>query len=112
MITDGNDSAIDEITQYVSQILDLAEPWIEKIRERRKSDLDQEPDGCPMCALITVVRGGRSSFAEKWSDCAAQALTVLREALHECPTPASADSAKSEATANGSRTVTRINVAR
>jgi hypothetical protein len=82
----GHDSLADRLPEYLAGILDILEPWIEKIQDRPADDPNHTPQSCarcPVCALITVVHGGRSALTERWSGQFSEALAVLRALLQE-----------------------------
>jgi hypothetical protein len=68
---------------------------VERVRAQRPDKDHSEPAGCtdcPICALITVLRGGRSELAARLADQAGELLAALRAALEEgvgAPTGAS-----------------------
>lgn len=79
-------SLADELRQYAGGALDLLEPWVDRIRTQPVDESAPEPAACavcPVCALITVLRGGRSDLAVRFAEHAAGLLTVLRAALEE-----------------------------
>jgi hypothetical protein len=89
----GHDQLADELRQHALGALDLLEPWLAQVRDRAPDAAAPEPascQACPVCALITVLRGGRSEFAVKLAQQATGLLAVLRMALAEgagAPTP-------------------------
>jgi hypothetical protein len=59
---------------------------VDRVREQDPAGADPEPAvcaSCPVCAVITVLRGGRSDLAVRLADHAAGVLAVLRAALEE-----------------------------
>ncbi|MDT7749586.1 MAG: hypothetical protein QOD96_3248 [Pseudonocardiales bacterium] len=83
----GHASLADDLRDYAGGALDLLEPLVERIREQVPGDgAEPEPASCavcPVCALITVLRGGRSELAVRLAEHAAGLLAVLRAALEE-----------------------------
>ncbi|HEX4249597.1 MAG TPA: hypothetical protein VH008_17160 [Pseudonocardia sp.] len=82
----GHANLADELRDYAGEALDLLEPLVDRIREQSPDDAAPEPASCavcPVCALITVLRGGRSELAVRLAEHAAGLLTVLRAALEE-----------------------------
>jgi hypothetical protein len=78
----------DELRAYAGGALDVLEPLVERIRTQEPDPDRPEPDsctGCPVCALITVLRGGRSELAVRLADQVTGLLAVLRTALDEGP---------------------------
>lgn len=86
----GHGSLADELREYADGALDALEPLVERIRELPARP-DPEPESCascPVCALITVLRGGRSELAVRLADQFAELLDALRTALEEGVGPA------------------------
>ncbi|MDT7670087.1 MAG: hypothetical protein QOC74_2870, partial [Pseudonocardiales bacterium] len=83
----GHANLADDLRDYAGGALDLLEPLVERIREQVPGDgAEPEPASCaacPVCALITVLRGGRSELAVRLAEHAAGLLAVLRAALEE-----------------------------
>lgn len=82
----GHPDLAEELRQYVGGALDLLQPWVDRVREQDPAGADPEPAvcaSCPVCAVITVLRGGRSDLAVRLADHAAGVLAVLRAALEE-----------------------------
>ena len=82
----GHPDLAEELRQYVGGALDLLQPWVDRVREQDPAGADPEPAvcaSCPVCAVITVLRGGRSDLAVRLADHAAGVLAVLRAALDE-----------------------------
>jgi hypothetical protein len=82
----GHGSLADELREYASGALDVLEPLMERIRTQQPDVTDPEPASCtvcPVCALITVLRGGRSELAVQLAEQVAGLLAVLRAALEE-----------------------------
>jgi hypothetical protein len=82
----GHGSLADELRKYAGGALDVLEPLMERIRTRPPDVTGPEPvscTACPVCALITVLRGGRSELAVQLAEQVAGLLTVLRTALEE-----------------------------
>jgi hypothetical protein len=81
----GHASLADELREYADGALDALEPLVERIRELPPGP-EPEPascKSCPVCALITVLRGGRSELAVRLADQFAELLGALRSALEE-----------------------------
>ncbi|HZZ50323.1 MAG TPA: hypothetical protein VFE65_25830 [Pseudonocardia sp.] len=86
----GHASLADELRQYADGALDALEPLVERIRDLPPGP-EPEPASCmscPVCALITVLRGGRSELAVRLADQFAELLSALRTALEEGAGPA------------------------
>jgi hypothetical protein len=82
----GHENLADELREYAGGALDLLEPLVDRIREQEPDESAPEPvvcASCPVCALITVLRGGRSELAVRLAEHAAGVLAVLRAALDE-----------------------------
>ena len=82
----GHENLADELREYAGGALDLLEPLVDRIREQVPDESAPEPvvcASCPVCALITVLRGGRSELAVRLAEHAAGLLSVLRAALEE-----------------------------
>jgi hypothetical protein len=82
----GHANLADDLRDYAGGALDLLEPLVERIREQVPDGAGPEPASCavcPVCALITVLRGGRSELAVRLAEHAAGLLAVLRAALEE-----------------------------
>lgn len=79
----GHAELADELREYAAGALNLIEPWLAQIRERPADPAAPEPASCPLCAVITVLRGGRSELAVKVAEQATGLLVVLRAALAE-----------------------------
>ncbi|HEX4358314.1 MAG TPA: hypothetical protein VH141_12370 [Pseudonocardia sp.] len=82
----GHENLADELREYAGGALDLLEPLVDRIREQVPDESAPEPvvcASCPVCALITVLRGGRSELAVRLAEHAAGLLAVLRAALEE-----------------------------
>jgi hypothetical protein len=82
----GHANLADDLRDYAGGALDLLEPLVERIREQVPDGAEPEPASCavcPVCALITVLRGGRSELAVRLAEHAAGLLAVLRAALEE-----------------------------
>lgn len=77
----------DELRKYVFGALELVEPYIEQVRDAQPVDggADAPPpcDSCPVCAVITVMRGGRSELAVRLAEQATGLVALLRSALAE-----------------------------
>lgn len=83
---DGHPDLADELRRAAGGALDLLEPWIDRIREQPAESTGPQPSSCavcPVCALITVLRGERSELAVRLAEHTAALLTVLRAALEE-----------------------------
>jgi hypothetical protein len=82
----GHADLAEEVRQYAVRALNLLEPLVERLREQ-PADPDRSAPAscatCPVCAVITVLRGGRSELAVRLADRAAELLDVLRAALDE-----------------------------
>lgn len=80
-------SLAEELREYAGGALDLLEPLVDRIREQPVDEsAGPEPvscASCPVCALITVLRGERSELAVRLADQVAGLLAVLRTALDE-----------------------------
>ncbi|MGQ0480819.1 MAG: hypothetical protein ACT4O0_07330 [Pseudonocardia sp.] len=82
----GHDGLADELRDYATGALDLLQPWLAQLRDRPADPTAPEPASCavcPLCALITVLRGGRSELAVKAVEQVGGLLAVLRVALEE-----------------------------
>ena len=82
----GHENLADELREYAGGALNLLEPLVDRIREQVPDESAPEPvvcASCPVCALITVLRGGRSELAVRLAEHAAGLLAVLRAALEE-----------------------------
>jgi hypothetical protein len=82
----GHANLADDLRDYAGGALDLLEPLVDRIREQVPDGAEPEPASCavcPVCALITVLRGGRSELAVRLAEHAAGLLAVLRAALEE-----------------------------
>lgn len=82
----GHATLADELREYVGGLLDVLEPLVQQIREQPPAAADPEPASCascPLCALITVLHGGRSELASRLAEPAGEILAVLRAALDE-----------------------------
>lgn len=95
----------DELRDYITGTLNLIEPWIEQVRERHPESGAANPTGaasegagvggaaasadqagctaCPLCAVLTVLRGGRSDLAARMAEQASGLVAILRTALDE-----------------------------
>lgn len=77
----------DDWRAYADSALDILEPLVERIRTQPPpQDADAEPTSCadcPVCAVITVLRGGRSELAVRLADQLGELLEALRTALAE-----------------------------
>jgi hypothetical protein len=81
----GHGSLAEELRTYAGGALDALEPLVDRIRQQPPS-AGPEPASCaacPVCALITVLRGGRSELAVRLADQVAELLGVLRTAMEE-----------------------------
>jgi hypothetical protein len=81
----GHGSLAEELRTYAGGALDALEPLVERIRQQPVGT-EPEPASCavcPVCALITVLRGGRSELAVRLAEQAAELLRVLRTAMEE-----------------------------
>jgi hypothetical protein len=81
----GHTDLAEELRDYAGEALDLLQPWVDRVREQ---DVGADPEpavcaSCPVCAVITVLRGGRSELAVRLAEHAAGWLAVLRTALEE-----------------------------
>lgn len=91
----GSDHAslLDELRQHAGGALDLLEPLVERIRAAPRDPARQDPGeqpsctACPVCAVVTTLRGGRSELAVRLADQVAGLLAVLRAALEEGAAP-------------------------
>ncbi|WP_051581127.1 hypothetical protein [Pseudonocardia acaciae] len=82
----GHATLADEWRGYAGDALRLLEPLVERVRTQPPDPDHPEPSSCadcPVCAVITVLRGGRSELAVRLADQAAELLAVLRTALDE-----------------------------
>ncbi|HEV7788199.1 MAG TPA: hypothetical protein VGP05_04235 [Pseudonocardia sp.] len=82
----GHANLADDLRDYAGGALDLLEPLVDRIRAQVPDGAEPEPASCavcPVCALITVLRGGRSELAVRLAEHAAGLLAVLRAALEE-----------------------------
>jgi hypothetical protein len=82
----GHADLADDLRHYAGRALKLLEPLVERIRQQPADANQPEPASCPpcpVCAVITVLRGGRSELAVRLADRAAELLDVLRAALDE-----------------------------
>lgn len=82
----GHPRLADELREVASDALRRLEPLVERVRAQRPDGDDPEPAGCtdcPVCAVITVLRGGRSELAVRLADQAGELLAALRTALDE-----------------------------
>jgi hypothetical protein len=84
---DDHRSALpEELRCYVNGALDLLEPLIEQVRTAEPAEGAPQPEACahcPVCAVITVLRGGRSDLAVRLAEQATGLIAVLRAALAE-----------------------------
>jgi hypothetical protein len=95
----------EEVRQRAGELLDLLEPLVRRIREQPADQGSTEAScaNCPVCAVITVLRGGRSELALRLADQAAEMLAVLRTALEEgVGAPSHTRAAGPPATSSGS----------
>lgn len=82
----GHPTLAEELREHVGGMLDVLEPLVQQIREQPPGPAIREPASCaacPLCALITVLRGGRSELAARLAEPASEMLAVLRAALEE-----------------------------
>ncbi|HEY0573613.1 MAG TPA: hypothetical protein VGD73_05890 [Pseudonocardia sp.] len=82
----GHANLAEEFRSYAEGALDLLEPWVDRIREQPGDEPVAGPTACaacPVCALITVLRGGHSELAARLAEHTAGLLAVLRAALEE-----------------------------
>jgi len=82
----GHADLAEDVRHYAVKALSLLEPLVERLREQPAGADRPEPASCatcPVCAVITVLRGGRSELAVRLADRAAELLDVLRAALSE-----------------------------
>jgi len=82
----GHANLAEELRDYAEGALDLLEPLVDRVRDQEPDESAPEPvvcASCPVCALITVMRGGRSELAVRLAEHAAGLLAVLRAALEE-----------------------------
>ncbi len=84
----GDHAALaDELRKYVFGALEMVEPYIEQVRDAPAPADGENPapacDSCPVCAVITVMRGGRSELAVRLAEHATGLVAVLRAALAE-----------------------------
>ncbi|MDQ2707804.1 MAG: hypothetical protein M3Z25_09290 [Actinomycetota bacterium] len=112
----GHNALADEVREYLTGALNLIEPWIEQVRDRQPSDDATEPASCavcPLCAVITVLRGERSELAVRMAEQAAGLVSVLRMAMAEGAGTGSGNTgAASTDPADERRAVQRIQVSR
>lgn len=76
----------EELRRYVFGALQLVEPYIEQVRDAQpteESAARSACDECPVCAVIVVMRGGRSELAARLAEHATGLVAVLRSALAE-----------------------------
>jgi hypothetical protein len=74
----------DELRAYATGALDLLEPWINQVRDTPpRAGHNPTCTGCPLCALLAVLRGERSEMAVRVAEQASGLLAVLRAALAE-----------------------------
>lgn len=67
-------------------MLDRLEPALRRLRETGAPEPEPGPCAvCPVCALISLVRGERPEMAVRWADQAVGLLTLLRSALADGP---------------------------
>lgn len=80
----------EEIRQLVEMVLERAAPWLEEvIAAGHGSGQDENPDRdeapgcgwCPLCAVVSVVRGERPEFATRVLEQARQLIALLRAVL-------------------------------
>ena len=92
----GHANLAEELRSYAEGALDLLEPWVDRIREQPGDEPVAGPPSCaacPVCAVITVLRGGHSELAARLAEHTAGLLAVLRAALEEgigAPSPGQA----------------------
>jgi hypothetical protein len=82
----GHVNLAEEFRSYAEGALDLLEPWVDRIREQPGDEPGAGPAACaacPVCAVITVLRGGHSELAARLAEHTAGLLAVLRAALEE-----------------------------
>lgn len=82
----GHPRLTDELREVASDALRLLEPLVRRVQEQRPDPDDPKPTGCtdcPVCAVITVLRGGRSELGVRLADQAVELLAALRSALDE-----------------------------
>jgi hypothetical protein len=82
----GHGTLAEELREYAGGALDALEPWLARVRDSEPDPAAPEPDSCtvcPLCAVLTVLRGGRSELAVTLAEQASGLLTVLRAALEE-----------------------------
>ncbi len=82
----GHAGLADDLRTYATTALDQLEPWLDRVREQQPGPAGPEPASCtvcPVCAVITVLRGGRSELAVRFAEQAVELVTVLRAALEE-----------------------------
>jgi hypothetical protein len=79
-------SLAEQLRDYAGEALDAIEPFVERIRAQPPEQDQPEPTSCaacPVCALITVLHGGRSELAVRLAEQAAELVALLRAALAE-----------------------------
>jgi len=82
----GHANLAEELRSYAEGALDLLEPWVDRIRDQPADEAVAGPTACaacPVCAVITVLRGGHSELAARLAEHTAGLLAVLRAALEE-----------------------------